>query len=58
MAKGNSSKSSESFESTLWQAADKLRKNMDAAEYKHIEAIRRNLGRLVIKKTNSKEAAG
>jgi type I restriction enzyme M protein len=26
----------ESIEATLWQAADKLRKNMDAAEYKHI----------------------
>ncbi|MGE5342270.1 MAG: N-6 DNA methylase [Candidatus Omnitrophota bacterium] len=26
----------ESLESTLWQAADKLRKNMDAAEYKHV----------------------
>jgi len=26
----------ESMESTLWQSADKLRKNMDAAEYKHI----------------------
>ena len=25
-----------SLESALWQAADKLRKNMDAAEYKHI----------------------
>lgn len=24
------------FEQTLWQAADKLRKNIDAAEYKHI----------------------
>ena len=24
----------ESFETTLWQSADKLRKNMDAAEYK------------------------
>ena len=24
------------FESTLWKAADKLRKNMDAAEYKHV----------------------
>ena len=24
------------FEATLWQAADKLRSNMDAAEYKHI----------------------
>jgi type I restriction enzyme M protein len=26
----------ESIEATLWQAADKLRKNIDAAEYKHI----------------------
>jgi type I restriction enzyme M protein len=26
----------EDFRATLWQAADKLRKNMDAAEYKHI----------------------
>jgi type I restriction enzyme M protein len=26
----------ESMEATLWQAADKLRKNMDAAEYKHV----------------------
>src|SRR5260370_17116112 len=24
------------FETTLWQAADKLRNNMDAAEYKHV----------------------
>ncbi|MBL8974213.1 MAG: SAM-dependent DNA methyltransferase [Myxococcales bacterium] len=24
------------FEATLWQAADKLRSNMDAAEYKHV----------------------
>ena len=24
------------FESTLWAAADKLRNNMDAAEYKHV----------------------
>ena len=24
------------FENTLWQAADKLRNNMDAAEYKHV----------------------
>jgi type I restriction enzyme M protein len=24
------------FESTLWQAADELRNNMDAAEYKHV----------------------
>jgi len=27
---------SEPFEKTLFKAADKLRKNMDAAEYKHI----------------------
>jgi type I restriction enzyme M protein len=26
----------ESIEATLWQSADKLRKNMDAAEYKHV----------------------
>lgn len=26
----------ESLESKLWLSADKLRKNMDAAEYKHI----------------------
>lgn len=24
------------FEDTLWSAADKLRSNMDAAEYKHV----------------------
>src|SRR2546421_10307040 len=24
------------FEGTLWQAADKLRNNLDAAEYKHV----------------------
>ena len=24
------------FEAKLWQAADKMRNNMDAAEYKHI----------------------
>jgi type I restriction enzyme M protein len=27
---------SDSFEQKLWKAADKLRKNIDAAEYKHI----------------------
>jgi len=25
-----------SLESKLWKAADKLRKNIDAAEYKHV----------------------
>jgi len=29
-------KKQEPFEATLWQSADKLRKNMDAAEYKHV----------------------
>ena len=24
------------FEAKLWQAADKMRNNMDAAEYKHV----------------------
>lgn len=35
MAKNNNNKT-EQFEKTLFKAADKLRKNMDAAEYKHI----------------------
>jgi len=33
MAKNNNG---ETFEKTLFKAADKLRKNKDAAEYKHI----------------------
>jgi len=32
----NNSKKKESFEAQLFKAADKLRKNIDAAEYKHI----------------------
>jgi type I restriction enzyme M protein len=28
--------STDSFEQKLWKAADKLRKNIDAAEHKHI----------------------
>ncbi|MCB5187817.1 type I restriction-modification system subunit M [Methylobacillus caricis] len=35
MAKDKQTKQ-ESLEKTLWKAADKLRKNIDAAEYKHI----------------------
>ena len=35
MAKKNNTKE-ESLEKQLWKAADKLRKNIDAAEYKHI----------------------
>src|SRR5947208_15653681 len=33
---GNGSGATLGFEATLWQAADKLRNNMDAAEYKHV----------------------
>lgn len=39
MAKGKSDKNNgatPSLEKNLWLAADKLRKNIDAAEYKHI----------------------
>jgi len=32
----NKPKVQEPLEKTLWKSADKLRKNMDAAEYKHI----------------------
>ena len=32
----NASAAALGFEATLWQAADKLRNNMDAAEYKHV----------------------
>jgi type I restriction enzyme M protein len=35
-SKSNSSTANVGFESTLWSAADKLRANMDAAEYKHV----------------------
>ena len=28
------------IEQVLWAAADKLRKNMDAAEYKHVVLVR------------------
>lgn len=36
MAKKNNTSSTDSFEKQLFKAADKLRKNIDAAEYKHI----------------------
>lgn len=36
MAKTKQEPKEQPLEKTLWQAADKLRKNMDAAEYKHI----------------------
>ena len=36
MAKPKSNGKDEAIEAKLWQAADKLRKNMDAAEYKHV----------------------
>lgn len=36
MAKGNNNGVNLGFESELWRAADALRSNMDAAEYKHV----------------------
>ena len=36
MAKQKKNAKEESLEQKLWKAADKLRKNMDAAEYKHV----------------------
>ena len=36
MPKNNNSPSDEPLEKKLWKSADKLRKNMDAAEYKHV----------------------
>ena len=36
MAKNNNTEVEENFDKKLWAAADKLRKNMDAAEYKHV----------------------
>lgn len=36
MAKKEKVEKEELLEKKLWKAADKLRKNMDAAEYKHV----------------------
>jgi len=36
MAKAKKTEAEEPLEKKLWKAADKLRKNMDAAEYKHV----------------------
>jgi type I restriction enzyme M protein len=36
MAKAKKASTSESIEQVLWSSANKLRKNMDAAEYKHV----------------------
>ena len=34
--KEKNNQNNEPLEKKLWKAADKLRKNMDAAEYKHV----------------------
>lgn len=36
MAKAPKETQTEPLEKQLWKAADKLRKNIDAAEYKHV----------------------
>ena len=36
MTKTNNSNGDLNFTAKLWQAADKMRNNMDAAEYKHV----------------------
>ena len=36
MAKAKKETKQEALEVVLWKAADKLRKNIDAAEYKHV----------------------
>src|SRR4030066_560924 len=36
IVKGKKNQTEELLEKKLWKAADKLRKNMDAAEYKHV----------------------
>ncbi len=36
MAKKNINGTEETLEKQLWKSADKLRKNIDAAEYKHV----------------------
>ena len=36
MAKKNGNGTDEPLEKQLWKSADKLRKNIDAAEYKHV----------------------
>ena len=41
MAKDSDKNQEETLETQLWKAADKLRKNIDAAEYKHIVLVSR-----------------
>jgi type I restriction enzyme M protein len=36
MANNKANNNEQNLEKKLWAAADKLRKNMDAAEYKHV----------------------
>jgi type I restriction enzyme M protein len=37
MPKKSNNNKQKDYRTILWQVADKLRKNMDAAEYKHVE---------------------
>jgi type I restriction enzyme M protein len=42
MAK-NKNNNQEPLETQLWEAADKLRKNIDTTEYKHVTELRRRI---------------
>lgn len=63
MAKKKGNNTDEPLEKQLWKSADKLRKNIDAAEYKHIvlgliflkyisDAFEELYAKLKIEKTN------
>jgi type I restriction enzyme M protein len=51
--KENGNGSNLGFEAKLWQAADKMRSNMDAAEYKHVV-----LGLIFLKYTVERKWSG
>ena len=42
MPKAKKKTKEEPLETQLWKAADKLRKNIDAAEYKHIKGVEKH----------------